>query len=299
VLNPSFEDTVACPNSNGMPQDAQGWSSFGNSPDYCNTCASNSSYASVPYNMWGYQQAATGKAYMGIQCRFTPGYREFLGRQLLSPLIIGTKYFVSFKVNCAFGGAGGASCGCNKTGVLFSTIPYTTSNIAPINNFAHVYTDSIIVDTLNWTTISGSFVADSAYNFAIVGNFFDDAHTSIQQIIPPSGSRAIYYIDDICITTDSAQGCDFTTGIKNHFAQKPVSIYPNPASNILNVRLNTSVASSVRIVDFSLRTVYAEKNITSKNEIITIDLSPYPQGLYFIEVTTSEKTWTEKFIINP
>ena len=65
----------------------------------------------------------------------------------------------------------------NKLGAKFSTVSYSYSNPIQINNFAHVYSDSVIKDTTSWTLIKGEFTADSAYQYISIGNFFDDINT--------------------------------------------------------------------------------------------------------------------------
>ncbi|MBK7100692.1 MAG: hypothetical protein IPH63_02655 [Flavobacteriales bacterium] len=43
-------------------------------------------------------------------------------------------------------------------------------------NYARVYFPQILADTVDWTLVSGSFVADSAYRYVMVGNHFSNAH---------------------------------------------------------------------------------------------------------------------------
>src|SRR5262249_45922638 len=113
----------------------------------------------------------------------------------------------------------------NNLGVLFSTRPYcvvyddTFLNIcvlnddAPLTNFAHVYSTQIIDDTVKWKTIEGSFIADSAYEYIIVGNVYDFAHTSYRAFRIDPNHFPYYYVDDVCVSEDS-----FTcVNIKNQF----------------------------------------------------------------------------------
>src|SRR5260221_14559404 len=88
-------------------------------------------------------------------------------------------------------------------GVMFSTVPYDIFNPTPMTNNATLYTNSIINDTVNWTMIFGSFIADSAYNYIILGNFFDNNHTDTLMITTGFFNASYYYLDDICVSTDS------------------------------------------------------------------------------------------------
>ena len=69
-------------------------------------------------------------------------------------------------------------CATNKFGILFSTVPYSKNNTPAINITPQVISSQIITDTIDWINISGSFIADSTYNYIILGNFNDDITTS-------------------------------------------------------------------------------------------------------------------------
>ena len=174
VPNPSFEDTVSCPDNFNQVARCLGWSVSKDSPDYFHSCDTQGFGVSIPLNAFGYQQAATGNAYCGFYTFNSPAtYREIIGTQLTSALNIAEKYYISFKVSLGDPVFNLLDCASNKIGALFSTVPYSLANPAPINNFSHVYSASVIVDSINWVTISGSFVADSAYQYIHLGCFFE------------------------------------------------------------------------------------------------------------------------------
>src|SRR5689334_10862519 len=86
VPNPSFEIFDTCPDNVDQVNRAQGWSSFGNTPDYFNTCDSTGNMAvSIPHNALGYQLAADGSAYCGLFNHEVFEYREYIGSQLINP----------------------------------------------------------------------------------------------------------------------------------------------------------------------------------------------------------------------
>ncbi len=236
VPNPSFEDTVACPDWISQVERAAGWSQFRPTADYFNSC-SNSVYT-VPYSL-GYQCASTGNAYCGIWCYNSTlsNLREYIGRQLSTPLIIGQKYYITIRFNLS----NGANCAVNKQGVLFSTVEYNNSNWAPITNFAHIYSTTIISDTLNWTNISGSFIADSAYQYIIIGSFFDDNNVDTFKINSSNNCISYYYIDDVCISADSLTCTDIKKEIID-FSSDSIDI--NEGSCI-SFFVNTNVAYSL------------------------------------------------------
>ena len=287
VPNWSFEDTIACPP--GPIDLAIGWSSYRQSPDYCHSC--NSSSQSVPFNQWGYQYPKTGEAYAGLitYINFVPDAREYIGIQLLQPLIVGTEYFISFYVGMAFNVETQLfGIATNKLGLRFSTIQYTAfSNPAPIDNFAHIYTDSINTDTLNWTKISGKFIADSTYNYIIIGNFFSDSLTSITYL-DSTAKWSYYYIEDIKISTDSS----FVNNIENYISPYIINAFPNPARDWLTIE--GKEIKSIEAYDLCGRLILPKMTVSSFKT--KIDISPLRHGLYFLKINTNQSSFIQKFV---
>ena len=108
VPNPSFEDTVGCPDGADKLSQATYWFSALNSCDYYNPCAAiDNPHVSVPNNWCGYQAALGGNAYAGIviYAILVPpivDYREIMSTPLVQPLTIGVKYFVSAYISSGF-----------------------------------------------------------------------------------------------------------------------------------------------------------------------------------------------------
>ena len=300
VPNPSFEEYTNCPTGTNEVPYCVNWYNFGNSPDYINTCSSSG----IPYNFgFGFQYAHSGNAMIGIGTYVWqyapdwPNYREFVGTQLSLPLEIGHKYFMSFFVNCAGYLPGWQIIATNKIGLRFSTIPYSECCPPSLTNWAHLYTDSIIIDTLNWIKISGSIIADSTYQYFIIGNFFDDNHTDITFFggQPFGGSGAYYYIDDVCVSPDSIYNENWT-GIKN-FINKKYKIYPNPIMNELNIEQDENSEIEITIFDSLGRIILFEKK--NKNlEKITLNLITIPNGFYTISIKNKNSNFNQSIIIN-
>lgn len=224
VLNNEFEDTTFCPTGLDQLNASTGWRSYSGTADYFHTCAF-SMFSRVPSNFFGYQQPSSGKAYASFYAYYTsyPNYREVVGSTLGSPLVPGTRYHVSFKV--ALANSHDYSRVCNNLGMRFTNWDYWVSYPVPINNWAHMYSTAMISDTLNWTTIAGSFVADSAYTRVMVGNFFDDANTT--HVGDATQYGAYYFLDDICVSTDSVF-CYTYLGAPSLAVQPFVQVAPNP-----------------------------------------------------------------------
>lgn len=293
VQNPSFEDTVQCPINNSQIDRAQGWWSASDSPDYFNNCSINPNF-STPYNWGGYQPPGTGVAYsaLGTYAPCCPNIREIIMSQLTTTLTVGTKYYVSFKACLSIDPSIQALIATNKLGAKFSKNTFTWTSPPPLNNFAHVYTNTIITDSVNWTLVKGSFVADSNYKYVMIGNFFNDANTSSYTFTNTSLNCAYYYIDDVCVSTDSML-CMVTTSINNFTLSKSFAVYPNPASDKLFISsLEGLRISKVNIIDEFGQVVLSRNYLDNKE----LDLK-LPDGFYLIEIITSDKKYFDKIIV--
>lgn len=293
VPNPSFEQYTNCPDNYGELQNATGWQTSAGSPEYYNAC-DTSGLVSVPYNDFGYQDAADGSGYIGLYTflKDSPNDREYVGRQLISPLVIGQKYYISMKVNLTLK-PNYFCCASNKIGALFSTQQYQGST--PVNNFSHVYSDKIITDTIGWTLIKGVMVADSAYQYITLGNFFDDLNTDTLQFNDSAGVVfTYYYVDDVCVSVDSAT-CDFVTSIQPKKENRDINVFPNPAYDFLNIRFRSSSYSTILLYDVAGKCLLHE---TAENKkLYQVDISNYEPGIYLLILNAETQNISRKIIV--
>jgi hypothetical protein len=135
VPNPSFEDTAYCPMLTDQVNASLFWQNYGNSPDYFNSC---SPAMNVPNAQTGFQYAHSGNAMMGLVTYVWPSspgwpsYREYIGTQLLSPLVVGQKYYLSFYINFAGYLNGWQKIGADKLGLKFSTVAFSETAPPPL-----------------------------------------------------------------------------------------------------------------------------------------------------------------------
>jgi hypothetical protein len=286
VINPSFETYTACPNGLAEIYKAASWDIYNGSPDYFNPCASNPT-AQVPSNGFGYQMPINGNSYAGLITYGNSGLiREIMGVPLTTQLSVSQKYFVSFMTVRGNTDNFNVGYSSNKIGVKFtktSTV-YTMS----ISNSAHYYSNVIITDTLNWVRVAGSFVADSAYKNIMIGNFFDDSNTTITN--QSSGTFAYYFIDDVCVSTDSIFAYNYSTSVQEKQKTEKVRVNPNPANEqiIIETLFNSKLTvynSSGEEVNFSYKAI---------DKGYSIKVSDWEDGLYLIKMNNTIR----KIIIN-
>lgn len=291
VINPSFETFTVCPTYEDNIIQAIGWTSYKESPDYFNACSVLG--LGTPTNVTGYQIPHSGVGYGGFFAydNAAANTREIIGGALTQTLNIGQTYYVSAYFALAeIKGISPKFIPCNNIGVKFSTIPFSTITPVPINNFAHIYSSQIISDTMNWTKISGSFIADSNYKYLMIGNFFDDANTDT--INRPSGTRSYFFVDDICVSTNSLT-CPIINSVKTNENIDGIKIYPNPANsflyidNVSNKNINISIND---VIGVELYKCFTETGVQ-------IDLSSLPPGMVFVKIQQDNNSFIKKIII--
>lgn len=271
--NPSFEEYVSCPDATDQMDRAIGWSSYGNSPDYFNNCAN--APVGIPLNAWGYQNPFNGNAYAFLGTYDGMNFsniHEFIGCRLMESLIPGTKYFVSAYISRAdLYPANGAS---NNFGFRFCNEGYSELIPPPIDNFSHIHSTAIVSDSINWTKISGSFIADSAYKYLILGNFYDNENTDTLDI---NNNAAGYYIDAVSVSTDSLAIITNTNSYPN---LEEIEIFPKPVIGIIYIKGITNMTPYL-LTDFTGKIV--QDGILS-DAASSIDVTSFSGGLYLLHL---------------
>ena len=204
--NGNFDTYTSPPNAYSQICFASGWLSPSGicalvagtgSPDYYSTLGSGG--AQAPATWWATVMPHSGVGMAGFATWYnSPNYREYIYRQLGSPMTIGQTYQVTFWVS------NGVSwlhlVGTNNIGVNFSMSPLVQTLGNPILLTPQLETSGVIYDT-GWKQVSFTYTATAAYQYVTIGNFHNDAatiHTSFG-----SGTYAnygcYYYIDDVVI----------------------------------------------------------------------------------------------------
>lgn len=297
VPNPSFEEYEVCPNTIGFqPGDKPlHWEKWLWSPEYFHSCAGTlndiDTVVDVPLNGFGFQYAKEGEAYIGM-ATFQDDYREYVGCELTEPLVVGEHYQLSFWANVATGGNyWDPKLASNNLGLLFTTSSNIWTGLSgppfPFRNYAHLYSSAVLSDTVNWVQIAGSFTADSAYSYLVLGNFFEDALTDTMGLEGPSTYAAYYFVDAVCVT-QGAVGCPFRTGLIAYH-EESACIWPNPVSDILYL---PTVVGSYSILDAMGRVMATG---TSTAASMQMDVSGWPAGQYLLRREGMPRT--DRFIV--
>ena len=305
VPNPSFEVTDTCPYTAAFNVGDRPlfWNRWDQSPDYFHACAGDlggaDTLVDVPWNGFTWQYAHDGDAYVGMTCFEPNDFREHVGAPLLESLVVGQTYNVSFWVNLATeGNYWETRWACNNQGVLFTMDEHIWSGNTGSGpefiprNYAHVNHPTIITDTANWTLVSGSFVADSAYRYIVLGNFFDDVHTDTIRFTPGLPSWGAYYLyDAICVSPIPGE-CPMATGLPEP-TEGSMVVQVTDGGQWLQVE-GTGAGATVWVFDAGGRAVAR----FASNGSATLAIGHWPPGVFTLRVQWGNgAVWHKKFVV--
>lgn len=202
VPNNSFENYSTCPYTSDQVPFVAPWSNVGTraSSDYFNAC-SNTLWCDVPRNVDGYQQAFSGTGYCGLVGYATPsGYREYLTVPLSVTLTAGASYKAGFHVNLS-----------DSSGFAIDRLGLHFSNIKLLGAFQQKAllvipqiespSGTFVSDTMNWTLVSGIYIATGGEDYITIGNFYDNSSTNSSRLnySPSNANASYYYIDEVFV----------------------------------------------------------------------------------------------------
>lgn len=205
VSNGSFEEVV----QGSLPPIVKSWSAIDSLSYFGKLLTKNLPPYNVPLNSFGYQWPRNGNNYLIHAVFYIDGpvrTRGYPRNKLKEPLISGVNYCV--KMNLCL--SNNSTHATDDIGIYFtdsSLDTITKCNIPltylmpQINNLNGNY----INDTLNWITVSGTFIATGLEENMVIGNFKSDSLTDTV-LVNPSLLPTIgidLYLDAIsCIKID-------------------------------------------------------------------------------------------------
>ncbi len=259
--------------STGLPNTPTG------TPDYFHECSTM--YVPVPRNLCGFQWARTGSGYAGIHLWASnpDSVREYLEVPLIATLTAGECYHFEMYFNHA----NYYQYTCANLGVYFSDTAVTgVNNFFPLPFQPQIVNPSNnVADTLNWTLMSGDYLAEGGETYLIIGNFDDEAHTDTLHTNPSVPVGAAYiYIDDVSLVPTTPCNVTATTA---SFEDK-VKVFPNPARSEVHVAVPSAGNSQIVLFDIAGRSVLQ----TTFQSEVSLNLSELPNGIYFYQVLCAD-----------
>lgn len=307
VRNAGFEETDSCFQVLGILPPGTGpthWYSANGTYDHLQSCLPYGAVNGLPLNFLTYQTAYEGNSCVGMVTYHQNGLdeqREWVMSELVEPLVVGQSYYCSFRANAAFGGNGQYPqiwLANNKIGLRFTMNDRTWNwgDLEPTRpNHAHVLHPQILADTVSWTLVSGSFVADSAYRYVMIGQFFNNAltdtlHFADSNSVFPWYPRGYTLFDEVCVSS-SPNGCDLGQGMVDEYSEGPV-LFPNPAQDML-VLLHATNAD-VQMLDAVGRMVWEGRVSSERWEL---NVAERARGTYVLRLLHEGRVISYKFVL--
>ncbi|NVN95533.1 MAG: gliding motility-associated C-terminal domain-containing protein [Bacteroidetes bacterium] len=197
VQNPSFEDYYQCPPYcvTGNLNYCKNWFSghgVNGSSDYFNSCSLDLNCV-LAINI---QPPRTGNGMAAIALYAGYEYREYLMDELSDSLKRNKLYCAKFYTSLSNFSSGAIE----NIGMYFSTD--TLFNFATYGLLLKQpqieNNKGIIMDTLNWVKVSGSFIANGNEKYFVIGNFRDNNHTNYIDVFF-GATIPYYFFDDVSV----------------------------------------------------------------------------------------------------
>ena len=289
VPNSSFELHTTCAFTVTEIYTATSWNVPANtenaSPDYFNACQFDGLF-SVPNNVMGIQPAYEGNAYAGFVAYGTNplNFREYIQTELISPLITGQQYLVSFYVSPG----DNLKYASNNIGAILTVQPVIGNGTSQnINLTPQILNTTIVTDTSGWTLISGTYIAIGDERYITIGNFADNVSTQTVIINPNASSLqqyAYYYIDNVSVAQSQMNTSEFIS--------KKIIVTPNPVA--VSFSINFNELGLIKAME--LHSQYNLIKLFNINDTI-FDVKDLSTGVYYLTIVfDSNERITTKII---
>jgi len=146
-------------------------------------------------------------------------------------------------------------------------------------------------DTIAVMTGRRNHAAPNNTTWIKYGGNWMDLKTATTSTANPNGSS--YNMGIIPIA------CPTTGMIDNSYLGHNINLFPNPSSGYVNFAVALDKATNLDFVVLNTlgQKVFVQTETSFVNGIITMDLSALPKGVYFVQITDSEKNKTVKKIL--
>jgi hypothetical protein len=279
VLNPGLESYITCP---GFGQFSNSYIDNWDKPTYGSTDYYN---YNCPGIVPSQQVPHAGDAYAGIIAyNYGQEYREYMTGMLNAPLNPGATYYCEFYVSLN----DGYIQAVKEIGAYFSASspgPYANSLHVPLTPQIQ-NTVTLLDDTSNWMRISGYFLASGGEQYVTIGNFNDDAGTTIVQVGSVGSYGSYYFVDDVWLSL--AEGTSVNENEKDR-----IEISPNPVKDKLIV--SGKNFNQATLIFYNAMGEKVLEVVQSSNA--EIDVSALTEGIYFVEINSGENIFRKKIIV--
>jgi len=298
VPNPQFEDHTSCDFSISTFDHCSNWFLKKGSADFYHACdSSGADGTNVPTNSNnGSQNSLSGEGMIGFFASeriYGPDIREYVHVRLLQKLDSGQNYYVQFYVNLNESShyaveSIGAYISDSLTG--WAGWQGARFNVTP----QIVNQTGALLDSTGWMKISGWFQSKTGEEeYLTIGNFFTDSQSGIANINSTSMGRSYYFVDDVCISLDSAF-CELVTTKIDPILSEEFRVFPNPTHGIVKIEMESNESVTVQLYSITGERLYERKDVSVDE--LELDASQFA-GEVFILHLVGEDSMVKKKIV--
>ncbi|MCG8580915.1 MAG: T9SS type A sorting domain-containing protein [Bacteroidales bacterium] len=185
-------------------------------------------------------------------------------------------------------------------------IEYSIANLNIEDNTNYIMTYYAKADAADLTIHHSKFlgVGNTKYNgrktstdwqkFEVDYNFadFSSLESGKQVINFQFLNKGTYYIDNIIISKATATSIEDEKSI-----EEKMKVYPNPASDVLNIQIDNALGANVNYVIYDLAGNPVLKGRKASVNLVTINCSEMATGNYILKLQTENATLIKKVII--
>lgn len=203
-----------------------------------------------------------------------------------------TTYWVTSSNGVCLGDTAYATVNVNR-------IPVVVANVNPTDT---VCLGNMVSFTMNGSTAiyyswdfgdgTTSTVPNTTHTYATVGPYTATL-TGTYGVCDTTSSVSIY------VKNCSSGGGGNPSGVEENEIANLVKVFPNPASNLLNIdATNTEIENlAIEILNNTGQTVVKENYNNVNQSLISIDLGEYAKGMYLIKFETDQFSFSKRLII--
>jgi len=221
------------------------------------------------------------------------------------------------------GGATGASVAGLPPGVNFSYVGGSlTISGAPTGSGTFSYTVTTSGGGCGAALANGNINVNLSPNVTIKGVAGLRAGTN--DTLVASGAASYIWLNDgnlndsdivkpiknttYTVVGTTAQGCRDTTtffvtintvGVNEVSAPTTISLYPNPAIDVLNLSFDVvgvEKAAQIKLIDITGKVIETIQSTINNGKVITLDINTLAQGMYFVKVVTANNSEVLRFM---
>lgn len=180
----------------------------------------------------------------------------------------------------------------NQAGCIATVVKTTTVTVSALPAVSISTISSILCNTSSTVNLAGTPSGGTFSGAGIVGNTFNPqaAGTGTFTIsYTYTGSNAC---SNVAHSTIMVANC---TGIEESLGDAGLEVYPNPAQEVVYVKLPGTDACVVTVYSMTGKLVYSGK---TSETLHTIDLREFGKGLYILNVNSLQGQLSKKILVN-